>query len=151
MKRLAPLAASIMAGLASASGAAICSPTSPQPDRRVCDERLLRSEWMPGPALRHFDTGAPDWAHELPDWRARRVLVPARQLVLLHETGYRRQASDPEPTPVHPVELSDEPMGSLPVVAPAHERPARRGAFPLMWALAIATIMGLVFLSYVPL
>ena len=138
-----------MAGLASASGAAMCSPTA---DRRVCDERLVRSVTMPGPALwkSGFDTGAPDWVDKPPDWEARRVQVPARQLVLLHDSGPRRQAGDPEPSPVQPVEVSDEPMGSLPVVVPVHERPVRRGVSPLVWALAIATIMGLVFVSYAP-
>ena len=76
--------------------------------------------------------------------------VPARQLVLLHDSGPHRHAGDPAPSPIQPVEVSDEPMGSLPVVVPVHEQPVRRGAPPLVWALAIATIMALVFLSYAP-
>ena len=152
MKRLAPLAASIMAGLASASGAAICSPTSPQPDRRVCNERLVRSVVMPQPGFWHHHGGSPDYE---PHWQLKRDLVPARQLMLLHDSGPRRQAGDPEPTLVQPVEMSGEPSGSLPAVVPVYERPVpertvRRSVPPLVWALAIFTIMGLVFISYTP-
>ena len=83
-------------------------------------------------------------------WYPGEAEVPARQLVLLHDSGPRRQAGDPEPSPVQPVEVSAEPMGSLPVATPVPERPARRSWAPLLWGLAIASILALVFLSSAP-
>ncbi|MYA53024.1 MAG: hypothetical protein F4X89_06030 [Dehalococcoidia bacterium] len=150
MKRLAPLAASIMAGLASASGAAICSPTNPRSDERVCVESLIRTARMPAYSF-PFDTGVdPELARAFNPWYPGTREVPARQLVLLHDSGPRRQAGDPEPSPVQPVEVNAEPMRSLPVATPVPEQPARRGMSPVVWTLAIVSILALLLLSSPP-
>lgn len=100
----------------------------------------------------HYHVGMdPALVKALSAWDLQPVPVPARQLVLLHDGGPRRQAGDPEPSPVQPVEVSGDPVGSLPVATPVPAWPARRGTSPLVWTLAIASILALVFLSSAPL
>lgn len=98
-----------------------------------------------------FDTGVdPELARAFNPWYPGTREVPARQLVLLHDSGPRRQAGDPEPSPVQPVEVNAEPMRSLPVATPVPEQPARRGMSPVVWTLAIVSILALLLLSSPP-
>ncbi len=141
VKRLGPLAATIVAGLVSAFGGAICSVTrSPE-----CSEGFVSSAMLPqlhagvplGPGMEVADL----WTR----WPAK---VPSREL--LHDSGPRRRAGDAEPMPVQPVEMTAAFTGSLPAMNPPATQQARRGMSPLTWALAIAAIAGLVFVSYAP-
>ena len=144
VKRLGPLAASIVAGLVSASGGAICSPMSRWHDE-ICHAGFVSSAMLPhlhpgvhlGPGIEVADS-----------WALEPAKVPSREL--LHDSGPRRRAGDPEPMPVQPVEMTAASADSLPVMTPLATRQARRGMSPLTWVLAIVTIAGLVFVSYAP-
>ena len=141
VKRLRPLAATIVAGLVSASGGAICSVTR-WPE---CSEGFVSSAMLP-----QLHPGVPlGPGVEVADfWTRGPARVPSREL--LHDSGPRRQAADPEPMPVQPVEMTAAFTGSLPAMTPPATRQARRGMSPLTWVLAIAAIAGLVFVSYAP-